>query len=146
MKLKTQSAQIRNLQQLLGLALIGLVLWLAAIGWLPLTSAHAAQGGPRHYDPAKRLAHMQTALNLTAEQVEQIRPILEDGAVERRAVFEKYHGQDRSRMRAEMQKLREETESALGAVLTAEQMAKWQLLRKNRRDQRRQRHSSALRP
>ncbi len=43
------------------------------------------------------------------------------------------HNQDRRLLRIEMQKLREETESALAAVLTADQTVQWQQLRENRR-------------
>jgi hypothetical protein len=136
MKLKTQSPQSRIVQQLLGLVLIGLVLWLAAIGWLPVSSAHAGPEGQLRGDPEKQLAHLRTQLNLTAEQVDQIRPILEDEASRRRVLFKAYHGQDRRAMRTEMQKMREETEAALAAVLTEDQMAEWKQLRKSHRGQR----------
>jgi hypothetical protein len=46
MKPKTRSPQWQILCELLGLAVIGLVLWLAAIGWLPVPSASAAPGAP----------------------------------------------------------------------------------------------------
>ncbi len=47
MKMKTQSSHMLHIRQLLGLALIGIVLWLAAIGWLPVASAKAAPGAPK---------------------------------------------------------------------------------------------------
>ncbi len=68
MKITTRSLHILHIRQLLGLALIGFVLWLAAIGWLLVTPAQAAPGEQRHGNPEKRLACMQTQLNLTPEQ------------------------------------------------------------------------------
>ena len=64
MKITTRSPHILHLRQLLGLALIGFVLWLAAIGWLLVTPAQAAPGEQRHGSSEKRLARMQTQLNL----------------------------------------------------------------------------------
>ncbi len=42
MKPKTRSPRWQILRDLLALALIGFVLWLAAIGWLPVPSVYAA--------------------------------------------------------------------------------------------------------
>ena len=68
MKPKPRSPQIQTVCELLGLAVIGFVLWLAAIGWLPVSSASAAPDRPRHDNPQNRLARMQTPLNLTDDQ------------------------------------------------------------------------------
>ena len=64
MKITTRSPHLLHLGQLLGLALIGFVLWLAAIGWILVTPANAAPGEQRHGNPEKRLARMQPQLNL----------------------------------------------------------------------------------
>lgn len=146
MKITTRSPHILHLRQLLGLALIGFVLWLAAIGWILVTPVHAAPGEQRHGNPEKRLARMQTQLNLTPEQVDRIRPTLEDQAAKRLHLREKYRGQDRRVMRAERRALREETDTALAAVLTADQMAAWQKLREERRRERPKRRSGQTGP
>ncbi len=131
--MKTPPTSIQVVRELLGLALIGFVLWLAAIGWLSASSVFAFSEGPRAGGPEAQLARLQTQLNLTAEQVDQIRPILENLATKRRDLMADGHNQDRRLLRIEMQKLREETESALAAVLTADQTVQWQQLRENRR-------------
>lgn len=71
MKMKAQSRQTQTVRQLLGLALVGVVLWLVAIGWLPVKAANAAPGAPPNDDPEKGRVRMQTQLNLTAEKVDQ---------------------------------------------------------------------------
>jgi hypothetical protein len=70
MNRKTQTPQCRTFRELLGLAVIGFALWLAAIGWLPVTAANAAQGGHRNNHPEQRLARMQAHLDLTNQQME----------------------------------------------------------------------------
>ena len=142
MKPKARSTEIQVVRELLGLAVIGFVLWLAAIGWLPVPSANAAPGAPRHGDPEESLARMQAQLNLTDDQVEQIRPILQNQSARRRALLERFYGKENGRMRVEMQKLWEVTRSDLAAVLTADQMAKWQQLREEHRIKRLKRHSA----
>ena len=108
MKITRRSPHILHLRQLLGLAVIGFVLWLAAIGWLLVTPAQAAPGKQRHGNPEKRLARMQTQLNLPPEQIDRIRPILEDQAANRQRRRDKYRGQNRRAMPAARQALREE--------------------------------------
>ena len=49
-------------------------------------------------------------------------------------------------MRAERQALREETQTALAAVLTIDQMAAWQRLQEERRRERPKRRSAHPRP
>ncbi len=146
MKINASSPRLRTIGELLGLALIGFVLWLAAIGGLPVTAANAAPGGPHSSNPEQRLAQMQIKLDLTDEQMEQIRPILEDQAAKAQDIRNQYQGQDRRRMRAEMRELREETRTALSRVLTAEQLAKWQQLRDERQRKRQHGRSSGPRP
>ncbi len=124
MKLKTQSPHVRTVRDLLYLAVIGFVLWLAAIGWLPISSANAAPEVPRHGDPGNILARKQTPLNLTGDRVDRKRPILEGQTVKRRQLREQFRGQGRRAMRSEMLSMREETDRAMTAVLTAEQMVK----------------------
>ncbi len=146
MKITTRSPHLLHLLQLLGLALIGFVLWLAAIGWLLVTPTQAAPGEQRHGSPEKRLARMQTQLDLTPEQIDRIRPILEDQAARRQRRREKYRGQDRRAMRSARRALREETQTALATVPTPDQMAARQKLREERRRERQNRRSAQARP
>ncbi len=118
MKPKPRSPQIQTVCELLGLAVIGFVLWLVAIGWLPVSSASAAPDRPRHDDPQKRLARMHNQLNLTDDQTDRIRPMLEDLAARRQALFENDQDLDRRPKRMKMQRLRKETDAGPAAVLT----------------------------
>lgn len=146
MNRKTPSPQSRTIHELLGLALIGFVLWLTAIGWLPVTTANAAQGGTQNRNPEQRLMRMQSHLDLTDEQVDRIRPILETHAAQARDLQEQYQGQDRRQKRVEMQALREETKTALAEILTEDQLAKWQQMKENRQGKRSRCRSSGPRP
>ena len=47
MKPKAQPREVQIVRELAGLALIGFALWLAAIGWLPVSSANVAPGAPK---------------------------------------------------------------------------------------------------
>lgn len=70
-------------------------------------------------DPEQMMATLQERLNLTDDQVEQIRPILYDQSENRRELFEKYRPQGRqgrSAMRSEMQDLRSKTDARLAEV------------------------------
>lgn len=146
MNRKTRSPQGHTFRELLGLAVIGFVLWLAAIGWLPVTAANAAHGEPRNNNPEQRLARMQTHLDLTDEQMGRIRPILETQAAKARDIRQQFRGSDRYRMRAEMQALCAETETALAEILTEDQLARWPPFRENRQGKRSPSRSSEPRP
>jgi hypothetical protein len=68
---------------------------------------------------------MQEQLKLTDQQIEQIRPILEEQEENRSKIFEKYRSnryQDRSTIRSEMQDLQAQTENQLADFLSEDQM------------------------
>ena len=64
MKPKIQSRHVQTVRELLGLAVIGFVLWLAAIGWLPIAAANAPPGAEGHGEPEKRRARIPIQLKL----------------------------------------------------------------------------------
>lgn len=75
------------------------------------------------------VSQLQEQLNLTDEQVEQIRPIFEEEFEKREELFQKNQGQgqgqgpeSRKALDEELQKLQEETEKQLEEILTEEQM------------------------
>jgi Spy/CpxP family protein refolding chaperone len=82
-------------------------------------------------DADQRLAQLTTQLDLDDAQVEQMRPIVEEQTKRQQALFESYSG-DRETMRAEMTKLRDETDEQFAEVLTEEQMNKYRELRQQR--------------
>jgi hypothetical protein len=74
---------------------------------------------------------MKERLKLNAEQMEEVRPVIEEDRKMRTAIIGKYAGQDReamSEVRFEMEELRRMTESKLSKILTAQQMKDYQKL------------------
>lgn len=73
------------------------------------------------------VSQLQEQLNLTDEQVEQVRPIFEKEFEKREELFQKNRGQgqgpeSRKAVDEEFQKLQEETEKQLEKIFTEEQM------------------------
>ena len=93
-----------------------------------------------------QLQETEERLQLTDEQPETVRPILEEATRQRQAVLEK-HGVDLEgtekadrpgrrtlrRMRNDLQEVNKETQRELEDVLTSEQMKQWEALQEDRR-------------
>lgn len=82
-------------------------------------------------DADQRLAQLTTLLDLTDAQVEQMRPIVEEQTSKQQALFQN-SAADREKMRAEMAKLRDETDESFAEVLTEQQMSKYREQRQQR--------------
>ena len=82
-------------------------------------------------DADQRMAKLTMELELSDEQVEQLRPIVEEQTKRQQALFESY-ADERETMRAEMTKLREETDEQFAEVLSEEQMKEYRELRQQR--------------
>jgi Spy/CpxP family protein refolding chaperone len=93
--------------------------------------AQQGQGGRRMLGADERLAQMTEQLDLTGEQVKQLKPIVEEQTKKQEAIFENASG-DRETMRAEMMKLMEETDKQYAEVLTEEQMNTYREMRQQR--------------
>ena len=92
-----------------------------------------------------QLQETEERLQLTDEQPETVRPILEEATRQRQAVLEK-HGVDLEgtekadrpgrrtlrRMRNDLQEVNKETQRELEDVLTSEQMKQWEALQEER--------------
>ena len=80
--------------------------------------------------PEELIATMRERLNLTDEQEEKVRPIMEEYCKEQQNVVEKYKGQEHRGgdccLRCELQRLGESTEKQLAAFLTEKQMKEYQ--------------------
>jgi len=123
------------------IALLGFFFWVLLVTGLHLLPAHAGQRA-RGVSPERQLAHLKDRLHLEDDQINQIRPILEDMAARRETIRERYHSQEQSgrvATREEMQTLRRETEARLAEILTAEQMDAFRALREEQRERRRKR-------
>ena len=78
---------------------------------------------------------MTDRLQLSDEQAEQIRPIIEDQVTKRSELFQKYREQSREsrgQMRSEMRTLIEETDKQLEPILSDDQMAELKRMREER--------------
>ena len=93
--------------------------------------AQQGQGGRQMLDADERLAQMTEQLDLTDEQVKQMKPIVEEQTKKQEAIFENASG-NRETMRAEMMKLMEETDKQYAEVLTEEQMNTYREMRQQR--------------
>jgi len=114
--------------------LTGVVLLALAVTFAFASPAAAHRKGPKK-SPEDILAHMTDRLQLSDEQAEQIRPIIEDQVTKRRELFQKYHEQgreSRGQMRSEMQTLIEETDKQLEPILSDDQMAELKKMREER--------------
>jgi len=93
-----------------------------------LLLASAQQPNERDLDRLfERIDKVRSRLELTPQQVEQIRPILRDEFLKFRDVQDKYDGQDqnartRLRMARELKDIQDETDDRLKKILTKKQM------------------------
>lgn len=95
-------------------------------GWAPPGGGMALP----QYTPEELLASMRDRLNLTDEQQEKVRPIIEEYCKKQQGIIGKYKGQELRGgdccLRCEVQRLGESTEKQLAAFLTEKQMREYQ--------------------
>lgn len=103
-----------------------------------------AQQGPRGMDKAawldRQMAALTEQVGLTEAQAAQVRPLLEAQFDQRQALFQQARGQGREAMQAlrpQMQKLQEETDAKVEALLQEDQVAKYRAYREAQQAQRR---------
>jgi hypothetical protein len=106
------------------------------------TRTGRGQGIPRGTSPEEFVSLLTERLGLSAEQVQQVRPVIEAHWEKRRGIIEKYRGQGRwspGSVQAEFQELRQATEGQLASILTEEQMEEYRELREEQRQTMRER-------
>jgi Spy/CpxP family protein refolding chaperone len=108
-----------------------LVIVLGLITQPLLAEAKSRISAPRSTDQI--VERLTDRLDLTAEQVEAIQPIIEEKVQKMNEIREK-GGWDRREVRTEIQSLKGETEKKLGEILTDEQFEKYLELRQGKRD------------
>ena len=126
-----------NLRRVALLLAIGLVasLWLA-----PLTFAQRPSPEEMKQRMAIRTDTLIQQLNLTAEQQDPVRAILEASNTKQLELRDQAQESGSfGSMRESMTALNEETQTKLGAVLTEEQMAQYKKIQEEQAAQRRQR-------
>ena len=105
-----------------------------------LVSALAVQAGQRegrrkHMDVEHRLSQMQKQLNLASDQVNKIRPILQDQdrqIDELRAKSQNEGSTGRSSFMNGMRQIRQDSMKRIEAVLTPDQVTKFRQLQRSR--------------
>jgi Spy/CpxP family protein refolding chaperone len=133
------SSPIRRVLATALTALIGAALLTAG----PLQAQDAPAGPPPGKEPGKKMEHrgdrwkerldqMKTSLALTDEQVAKITAIREEQAASMKTIMDDASLSKEER-REKMKPLRDATDEKITAVLTAEQNAKWQEEKKNRK-------------
>lgn len=98
-----------------------------------------APNGPAVPDQARqRLEQIKERLKLTPEQLEQVRPILEDEVQKLKALRESSSGgsrRDHRKMAREFKQIQDDADDRLKRVLSKEQMNELKKLRDERRQQ-----------
>jgi Spy/CpxP family protein refolding chaperone len=134
---KTEEVQLMR-KQLFTLALGGLLtLGVSGAGMAQdnaATDAAAGQEqgrGPGRMNPDRQLEHMTHELGLSADQQNQIRPLLVDRQQKMEAVFQDQSIAQQDR-RARLQSIRQESQSKIEAVLNDQQKQKFAAMQQER--------------
>jgi periplasmic protein CpxP/Spy len=91
----------------------------------------AGSGGGRRFapqDPAAQVKHLQSQLGLSADQANQLLPILTEARSQQMAVRQDSSLAGPDRM-AKMQSIRQDTDAKVAAVLTPDQQTKYKAMR-----------------
>jgi Spy/CpxP family protein refolding chaperone len=121
-------------------AAIACVFWLGAVAAQP-----ARLEAPSAEEIQQRLEAAKARLNLTPEQEQRLRPIVEEEAKELRAIAQRYDGtasrQEKRTALQEARALQRDARARLEGILTPEQLGEWDEMRAEARERLRQRRS-----
>jgi Spy/CpxP family protein refolding chaperone len=116
-----------------------LVLCLAVV---PAYAQQAASSQDRAEQARERIAQLQSRLKLTPEQVERLKPIIQQEVQELRAVRDKYASEASRRakvsMAREMKGIQQKYEGSVAAILTPEQAREWNEIKQERKQEMKQ--------
>jgi hypothetical protein len=128
------------------------IAWLLAVALLAATAAIAEDKSMPSAEAVERLAQARERLSLTDEQVEQIKPVMEESFAERNAILASYgidldnpggSGRPSFRqaraMRGEMEAVRSDTLAKLDGILSQEQLEEFKLMQEEQRAEMRER-------
>ena len=104
-------------------------------------SQNEQAAGQRRANPEHRVKMLAKRLNLTAEQQQQLLPILTDRQQKMEAIFHDSSLSKEDRM-AKMRSLREDSESKINAVLTDQQKQTYEQMRQQAKERSHERRSS----
>lgn len=135
----------QNARRRAGAVQRGLFTLLVLAAGLAAAPAAFAQGGGgmMNMNPEERaqqrIGVLTERVQLTAQQAEQLRPVLVKQFTEQTGIFQKYQaGGDRQGMMGEMQALRTKYDEQIQALLTDDQKAKYRTLLEEEAARRRQ--------
>lgn len=116
----------------------------AAIILLATPAATAlADEAPAAPDPQARLAELKSRLNLSDEQQAELKPLLEQHAATLKSIRAQYPAEpsrkDKRAMVKAMRGQQAKFKEQLAGVLTPEQMAEWEAMQKEMREQAKER-------
>jgi Spy/CpxP family protein refolding chaperone len=111
---------------------------LAMTAIVALSLQQVAQAQRMRMSPEERAKALKDTLSLSDEQTAKITKIYETQQTEMRAKFEELQG-DRDAMREAMQAMTAKTDSLIAAVLTKDQLVKYQEFQKQMRERMMQR-------
>jgi protein CpxP len=111
---------------------------LAMTAIVALSLQQVAQAQRMRMSPEERAKALKDTLSLSNEQTAKITKIYEAQQTEMRAKFEELQG-DRDAMREAMQAMAAKTDSLISAVLTKDQLVKYQEFQKQMRERMMQR-------
>ena len=114
-----------------------LLLNLLMIFVLSLTISCEEERG-RRFSLENQLKNLEESLELTEEQTNKIKPILEDQREEINEFRDNFEG-ERFEMRDAMMEIRKKTDQKINAILSDEQKEKYQQFQEERRERRRKR-------
>jgi len=113
------------------------ILWAGAV-MAQTPDAANGPGGPggRHENPAERMDHLATLLDLTDAQKVQVQAVLQAEHAKMKVLFDEAQASGtkptREQMRAEHEQLKQDTLAKLTPVLDAAQLKKFQVLTEER--------------
>ena len=92
----------------------------------------------RRFSPEEQIKDLKEKLELTEEQTEKVKTIIEEQSKEMAELRENFEG-ERFEMRDAMMEIRDETNQEIDLILTDEQQKEYEKIREERRGQRRNR-------
>ncbi len=118
--------------------LLGLLAVLVAS--VPVLAAQEPAEGQRGEKMQQRLQQVKERLNLTPEQIEQVRPVFMDEMQQMKAVRDKYGTENQNRrtkfkMARELRGIRENADQKLQTILSKQQIAELKKMRKEWREE-----------
>ena len=105
----------------------------------PMQADHGDHGNHRGGNPDERLAHMTKRYNLTADQQNQIKPIVVDGQQQMQSLRADTSLSQQDKY-AKFQTLRQEQSQKISAVLTDEQRKKFDADQQRQQERRAEHH------